>query len=55
VLAAGLPWREVALLRAYARYAKQLGFGFSQNYMAEALGRHPHLARQLVALFRARL
>jgi glutamate dehydrogenase len=55
VLAAGLPWREVALLRAFARYAKQLGFGFSQTYMAEALGRHPHIARQLVALFRARL
>ncbi|NVK41029.1 MAG: NAD-glutamate dehydrogenase [Oceanospirillaceae bacterium] len=55
VLAARLPWREVALLRAYARYGKQLRFDFSQTYLADALCRHPQIVRQLVALFRARL
>ncbi|GGB84886.1 NAD-specific glutamate dehydrogenase [Marinobacterium zhoushanense] len=54
VLAARLNWREVALLRAYARYSKQLRLGFSQTYIAEALCRYPQIARQLVALFRAR-
>ncbi|MFS9598975.1 hypothetical protein, partial [Klebsiella variicola] len=28
VLTAGLPWRDVALLRAYARYLKQIRLGF---------------------------
>ncbi len=34
VLRAGLPWREVAVLRAYARYARQLGSPFGHQYMA---------------------
>jgi len=54
VLAARLNWREVALLRAYARYSKQLRLGFSQTYIAEAMCRYPQISRQLVALFRAR-
>lgn len=54
VISAGLSWREVAMLRAYARYNQQTRFGFSQNYMATTLVRHAHLARLLVAFFRAR-
>jgi glutamate dehydrogenase len=51
VLCAGLNWREIALLRAYAKYARQAGFTFSQAYMETALGAHPAIARELVALF----
>ncbi len=54
VLRAKLNWREVALLRGYAKYARQAGFTFSQAYMETALGAHPDIARQLVALFAER-
>jgi glutamate dehydrogenase len=54
VLRAGLDWREVAVLRAYARYARQLANPYSPQYMAETLLTQPAVARGLVALFRAR-
>jgi glutamate dehydrogenase len=54
VLRAGLPWREVAVLRAYARYARQLGSPYGVSYMADTLLAQPAVARALMALFRAR-
>ncbi len=54
VLAAGLAWREIAVLRAYSHYLRQAGTPFSQNYIAAALVNHPDLARALIALFRGR-
>ncbi|MGH9037499.1 MAG: NAD-glutamate dehydrogenase domain-containing protein, partial [Acidimicrobiia bacterium] len=54
VLGAGLTWREVAVLRAYARYQRQAGSTFSQTYVADALVANPHVARLLVELFHAR-
>jgi glutamate dehydrogenase len=54
VLRAGLPWREVVILRAYARYARQLGSPYGASYMAETLLAHADVARALIALFRAR-
>jgi glutamate dehydrogenase len=54
VLNARLSWREVVMLRAYARYNQQIRFGFSQQYIAETLSRHTQLTRLLVALFRSR-
>jgi glutamate dehydrogenase len=51
VLFARLSWREVTVLRAYAKYLKQAGFTFSQTYMEQALTAHPDLAAQLVRLF----
>ena len=54
VLAAGLTWREVAVLRAYSRYLRQVGSAFSQPYMEQALAANPHVARLLVELFHAR-
>ena len=55
VLRAGLSWREVALLRAYSRYLRQVGTPFSQTYIADTLAAHPDVARRLVGLFGARL
>ncbi|WP_421995461.1 NAD-glutamate dehydrogenase [Reyranella sp.] len=55
VLAAGLDWREVALLRAYAKYLRQAGIAFSQDYMERVLSAHPGIVRHLVDLFVARL
>jgi len=54
VLAAGLSWRQVAMLRGYAKYLLQTGVPFSQAYMEETLVRYPLAARLLVELFEAR-
>jgi glutamate dehydrogenase len=54
VLLAGLSWREVAVLRAIARYLRQAGIAFSHEYMETALTGHARLARSLVHLFHAR-
>ncbi|KUJ84902.1 NAD-glutamate dehydrogenase [Microbulbifer flavimaris] len=53
VLAARLNWREVSMLRAYARYQKQTKFSASQPYIAATLANHVEITRNLVALFRA--
>ena len=50
-LLACLDWREVVVLRAYARYMRQATFPFSQAYVEQALAAHPRIARALVALF----
>ncbi len=55
VLRAGLSWREVALLRAYSRYFRQVGTPFSQTYIANTLAAHPLLSCRLISLFGARL
>jgi glutamate dehydrogenase len=54
VLRTGLSWREVAVLRAYARYSRQLGNPYGVYYIADTLLAHPAVARALIALFRAR-
>ena len=54
VIGARLNWRDVTMLRAYARYNQQIRFGFSQPYIADTLSRHLYITRLLVALFRAR-
>ncbi|WP_125077400.1 NAD-glutamate dehydrogenase domain-containing protein [Pseudoxanthomonas sp. SGT-18] len=54
VLAAGLDWRQVALLRGYWKYLLQTGVPFSQGSVEQTLGRYPLLARLLVELFQAR-
>jgi glutamate dehydrogenase len=54
VLKAGLAWREVSLLRAYAKYLRQAGIPFSQDYMERALVAYPAIARGTVELFKAR-
>ena len=54
ILAAGLDWREVMMLRAVARYLRQAGIPFSDRYMESTLLAHPGVASALVELFRAR-
>ena len=54
ILAAGLGWRQVAMLRGYCKYLQQTGVTFSQTYMEETLDRYPLVARLLVELFEAR-
>lgn len=54
VIGANLSWREVAMLRAYAHYLKQIRFGLSQQYIATALTSYPEITRELVTLFELR-
>ena len=54
ILAAGLDWRQIVVLRAFARYLRQVGAPFSQAYMEETLARHAGIAGSIVALFEAR-
>ncbi|HJV26528.1 MAG TPA: NAD-glutamate dehydrogenase [Aromatoleum sp.] len=53
-LLAGLTWRQISVIRAYAKYLKQAAFTFSQAYMEQTLAAHPRLARQLIELFELR-
>ncbi|MFJ2032410.1 NAD-glutamate dehydrogenase [Streptosporangium sp. NPDC087985] len=54
VLAAGLTWEEAEILRAYAKYLRQAGTTFSQDYIERVLLGNVRLARLLVRLFEAR-
>ncbi len=51
LLGASLTGREISILRAYARYMRQVGFPFSQQYIEDTLSHYPHLAKGLVDLF----
>ncbi|WP_081237410.1 NAD-glutamate dehydrogenase [Streptomyces viridosporus] len=55
VLSAGLTWREAVVLRAYAKYLRQAGSTFSQDYMEDTLRNNVHTTRLLVSLFEARM
>lgn len=54
VLGAGLNWRGVSVLRAYAKYFKQISFTFSQVYIEETLNNNPKIATKLIQLFDTR-
>jgi glutamate dehydrogenase len=54
VLRAGLTWRQVVVLRAYAKYLRQAGTVFSQEYLQSTLCAYPGVAALLVALFDTR-
>ncbi|MGK5628601.1 NAD-glutamate dehydrogenase [Streptomyces sp. URMC 123] len=55
VLRAGLSWRQAMVLRAYAKYLRQAGSTFSQDYMEDTLRTNVHTTRLLVSLFEARM
>ncbi|MFD3972040.1 NAD-glutamate dehydrogenase [Streptomyces cyaneofuscatus] len=55
ILGAGLNWRQAVVLRAYAKYLRQAGSTFSQDYMESTLRNNVHTTRLLVSLFEARM
>ncbi|NUK73023.1 NAD-glutamate dehydrogenase [Streptomyces lunaelactis] len=55
VLGAGLSWRQAMVLRAYAKYLRQAGSTFSQDYMEDTLRTNVHTTRLLISLFEARM
>jgi glutamate dehydrogenase len=54
VLRAGLSADEVLVLRAYAKYLRQIGFALTPAFVEGTLNAHPRIAQQLVQLFRRR-
>ncbi len=54
VLTAGLTWREVTLLRACAKYLRQAGLRFSEDYMQRVLRSNGAITRLLIRLFESR-
>jgi glutamate dehydrogenase len=51
VLSTNLGARDIAVLRAYSRYFKQIGFAFSQSYIEDTLNDNPAIAQKLAQLF----
>ena len=51
VLMGGLTGREASILRAYAKYMRQIGVTFSQTYIESTFSNYPHIATQIVNLF----
>jgi glutamate dehydrogenase len=47
-------WRQIALLRTYARYMRQIRFSNSQTFIARTLFNHKNLTEVLLAYFEAR-
>jgi len=54
ILAAGLNWRQVVVLRSYCKYLMQIGVPFSQAYMIDTLVANPEIAADIIALFEQR-
>ncbi|MBD1540730.1 NAD-glutamate dehydrogenase [Arthrobacter sp. IA7] len=54
VLREGMTWRQVIVLRAYAKYMRQMGNTNSFEFMADTLLANPEVTRGLIALFEAR-
>ncbi|WP_345497727.1 NAD-glutamate dehydrogenase domain-containing protein, partial [Nocardia callitridis] len=53
VLRAGLHWRQIAVLRAYAKYLQQAGFAYTIGNITRVLLAHPVTARSCTELFGA--
>ncbi|MBE0358972.1 MULTISPECIES: NAD-glutamate dehydrogenase [Pseudoalteromonas] len=51
VLMGGLAGREASILRAYAKYMRQIGVTFSQTYIESTFANYPNIAAQIVNLF----
>jgi glutamate dehydrogenase len=51
ILGAGIEGREVSILRAFAKYERQIGGRFSQHYIENTFSRYPEIAKLLINLF----
>lgn len=53
ILKAAMPWRDIVILRTYAKYIKQAKTPHAQSYILSALNKHSSIAKDLVDLFHA--
>jgi len=54
IVTAGLTWRDCTVIRAYARYMRQIGSTFGQGYIESVILGNSVVARLLIDLFRVR-
>ncbi|MBD3656463.1 NAD-glutamate dehydrogenase [Marinobacter sp.] len=54
LLTSYMSWRQIALLRTYARYMRQIRFSNSQTFISNTLVNHVELARLLLDFFDVR-
>ena len=52
VLSSAMAWDEIVILRAYGKYLRQLGLGYSPDYIADCMVEHTQIASQLISLFK---
>jgi len=52
VLSSAMSWEEIVILRAYGKYLRQLGMGYTPDYIADSMVEHAEISAQLVALFK---
>jgi glutamate dehydrogenase len=54
VVAARMPADEIVVLRAYAKYLRQIGFPLSQSFIEATLAAHADIAGALIGLYKTR-
>ncbi|PSF06141.1 NAD-glutamate dehydrogenase [Marinobacter fuscus] len=54
LLSSYMSWRQIALLRTYARYMRQIRFSNSQTFISNTLVNHVNLTRLLLEYFEVR-
>lgn len=54
IIDANITWRQAAVLRAYSKYFRQIGFTFSENYIQETVLKNIDIVKDLVNLFKTR-
>ena len=55
ILGAGITGRRVTIVRAYAKYMRQIGSSFSIDYIANTMASYPEIAKLLIELFNQKL
>lgn len=53
VLISAMNWKQIVLLRAYGKYLRQLGMGYSPDYFADTVVEHAGISKHLIKLFEA--
>ncbi|MDT0594220.1 NAD-glutamate dehydrogenase [Glaciecola petra] len=51
ILGAGITGRRVTIVRAYAKYMRQIGSSFSLSYVANTMASYPDISKLLIELF----
>jgi glutamate dehydrogenase len=54
IVAGGLTWAQVGILRAYRKYRQRISTRFTEEYRNDALAENPVIASKLVGYFEAR-
>lgn len=54
LLAANIDIRQIVIIRAYGKYLRQLGLGYSEEYFQQALISYPEIVHGLIHLFESR-